>query len=149
MDELDIWERKKSGTIVAPEEVHTAAPLMWRFPSASAYPDSPDSVERGFGGSESNRRSIHIESRRSSTTMQDISQKNIAGRSKSEVSVIVCVGILGFKYAKICFILHISRRDMKMMTILQWLLHLSAIQTHLPIKKKTHRTTISQGLQSR
>lgn len=89
VDELDIWERKKSGTIVAPEEVQPA-PLMWRFPSASAYPDSPDSAERRFSAGASNRRSIHIESRRSSTTtMQEIlpphHKKPANCRSKSEV----------------------------------------------------------------
>lgn len=89
VDELDIWERKKSGTIVAPEEA-PPAPLMWRFPSASAYPDSPDSVERTFAAGGSNRRSIHIESRRSSTTMQETLQKNTTGRNKSEVSYQVC-----------------------------------------------------------
>ncbi|KAI7894468.1 uncharacterized protein EV154DRAFT_415255 [Mucor mucedo] len=85
VDELDIWERKKSGTIVVPEEV-LPAPLMWRFPSASAYPDSPDSVDRGFAAGGSNRRSIHIESRRSSTTMQETLHKNTASCGKSEVS---------------------------------------------------------------
>ncbi|KAI9275055.1 hypothetical protein EDC94DRAFT_591936 [Helicostylum pulchrum] len=46
VDELDIWERKKSGTVVAVEEPTQPAPLMWRFPSETAYPSSPESFER-------------------------------------------------------------------------------------------------------
>ncbi|KAI9361342.1 hypothetical protein BD770DRAFT_470715 [Pilaira anomala] len=55
VDELDIWERKKSGTVVGEEQqqgtvsvAQPAAPLMWRFPSETAYPTSPESFERRF-----------------------------------------------------------------------------------------------------
>lgn len=87
VDELDIWERKKSGTIMVPDEAQPA-PLMWRFPSESPYPDSPDSIGRRFSAEASNTRSIHINNRHSSTTtIQEVScqKEPNASRSKSEV----------------------------------------------------------------
>jgi hypothetical protein len=92
VDELDMWERKKSGTTVVVEEEQQPqpqpAPLMWRFPSENAYPDSPESFERRFSANDG-RRSIHIDSRHSSTTtMQEIlppPKKSFVSRSKSEV----------------------------------------------------------------
>lgn len=88
VDELDMWERKNSGTEIQTIAVPEPQP-MWRFPSQqNAYPDSPDSYERRY--SLLNRRSIHIDSRRhstshrsSTTTMQETNQPS---RSRSEVS---------------------------------------------------------------
>jgi hypothetical protein len=88
VDELDMWERKNSGTEIQTIAVPEPQP-MWRFPSQqNAYPDSPDSFERSY--SLPNRRSNHIDSRRrsishhSSTTT--IQENNQPSRSKSEVS---------------------------------------------------------------
>ncbi|KAI8080671.1 uncharacterized protein B0P05DRAFT_69408 [Gilbertella persicaria] len=52
VDELEMWEKRHHSTtgtevqtIVAPEPQQ---PLMWRFPSQNAYPDSPESFGRRF-----------------------------------------------------------------------------------------------------
>lgn len=104
VDELDLWERKKSATtVVVPEEEEQSqppqpTPLMWRFPSSdNVYPDSPESFERRFSANSHNnrRRSIHIDSRHSSTTtVQEIvpppPKKSFISRSKSEVKCLDC-----------------------------------------------------------
>lgn len=92
VDELDMWERKNSGTEIQTIAVPEPQP-MWRFPSQqNVYPDSPESFERRY--SLPNRRSIHIDSRRhsisqrsSTTTMQEPNQPS---RSRSEVGGYLC-----------------------------------------------------------
>ncbi|GAN10301.1 hypothetical protein MAM1_0341c09839 [Mucor ambiguus] len=86
VDELDMWERKNSGTENQTIAVPEPQP-MWRFPSQqNVYPDSPESFERRF--SLPDRRSVHIDSRRhsishrsSTTTMQEPNQPS---RSRPE-----------------------------------------------------------------
>lgn len=88
VDELDMWERKNSGTEIQTIAVPEPQP-MWRFPSQqNVYPDSPESFERRY--SLADRRSVHIDGRRhsishrsSTTTMQEPNQPS---RSRSEVS---------------------------------------------------------------
>lgn len=78
VDELDMWERKNSGTqtIVA---TTSTPPLLWRFPSnQEAYPDSPESISRRF--SEPERR---FSPKSSTTTMQEL----VPNRSQSEVII--------------------------------------------------------------
>jgi hypothetical protein len=102
VDEVDMWERKQSGTeilTIAVPEVEEAQPSptsqqpMWKFTQhQEAYPDSPDSFqERQF--SLPSRRSMgehQSESHRSSTTtvqdgMASTSAKNKPGHSRSKV----------------------------------------------------------------
>ncbi|KAL9557101.1 hypothetical protein MBANPS3_001558 [Mucor bainieri] len=86
VDELDMWERKNSGTEIQTIAVPEPQP-MWRFPSQqNVYPDSPESFERRY--SLPDRRSVHIGSTRhsvshrsSTTTMQEPNQPS---RSRSE-----------------------------------------------------------------
>ncbi|KAL0145637.1 hypothetical protein V8B55DRAFT_1348861 [Mucor lusitanicus] len=86
VDELDMWERKNSGTEIQTIAVPEPQP-MWRFPSQqNVYPDSPESFERRY--SLADRRSVHIDGRRhsishrsSTTTMQEPNQPS---RSRSE-----------------------------------------------------------------
>lgn len=79
VDELDMWERKNSGTEIQTIAVPEPQPV-WRFPSQqNVYPDSPESFERRYS-LPSRRHSISHRS--STTTMQEPNQPS---RSRSEV----------------------------------------------------------------
>ena len=86
VNELDLWERKKSGgsTLVLDEHIIQPAPALWQFPTQQhhVYPDSPESAERRYSA-------LQQDSRLSSTaTIKEPSlslQKKAVSRSKSEV----------------------------------------------------------------